>query len=83
MICQNASTIHIPSNPIAEIMWEKLDCKNQPAGGLGAWRAKVPGGWLLACVVVVKAAASPSTPIPNINGIVVPYLPRSPLPNFQ
>ncbi|MDB9529485.1 hypothetical protein PN498_26075 [Oscillatoria sp. CS-180] len=37
-----------PKNQIAEFHWEKLDCKNQPAGGLGAWRAKVPGGWLVA-----------------------------------
>ncbi|MEO1094288.1 MAG: hypothetical protein AAFX01_05255 [Cyanobacteria bacterium J06638_28] len=28
--------------------WEKLDCQNQPTGGLGAWRAKVPGGWIVA-----------------------------------
>ncbi|MDV3353448.1 hypothetical protein D0962_13125 [Leptolyngbyaceae cyanobacterium CCMR0082] len=31
-----------------DFIWEKLDCKNQPIGGLGAWRAKVPGGWLVA-----------------------------------
>lgn len=29
-------------------IWEKLDCKNQPVGGLGAWRAKIPGGWFVA-----------------------------------
>ncbi|MBT9317220.1 hypothetical protein [Leptothoe spongobia] len=31
-----------------ELIWEKLNCKNQPVGGLGLWRAKVPGGWLVA-----------------------------------
>lgn len=31
-----------------ELIWEKLNCKNQPFGGLGIWRAKVPGGWLVA-----------------------------------
>ncbi|MEM9511073.1 MAG: hypothetical protein AAF978_00060 [Cyanobacteria bacterium P01_E01_bin.48] len=30
------------------LVWEKLECTNQPVGGLGAWRAKVPGGWLVA-----------------------------------
>ncbi|NEO23205.1 MULTISPECIES: hypothetical protein [unclassified Moorena] len=33
---------------MAELVWEKLNCKNQPIGGLGVWRTKVPGGWLVA-----------------------------------
>lgn len=35
-------------NHMTEFYWEKLDCKNQPTGGLGAWRAKVPDGWIIA-----------------------------------
>ncbi|WP_071789104.1 hypothetical protein [Leptolyngbya sp. Heron Island J] len=33
---------------MAEFTWEKLYCKGQPLGGLGVWRAKVPGGWIIA-----------------------------------
>ena len=33
---------------MTDLIWQKLNCKNQPTGGLGAWRAKVPGGWLVA-----------------------------------